>query len=426
MKHWGLFLFALAFAACHDDNQPEPQPDYYITPEEDEIETDCNGVKQRIAVSSNCDWHPGAVPEWCVVQKITADGKEYLDVEVLPNTEETSRDTTIPLLYGRRIATATLTVTQSGKEPVDRLKWSLFSIYPVLYNPDATYEVLEDNITRRYQISGKAVFTNPSWRKQIFPGNAISCRSDMLTLTDYQDKFTFNPITLCTAAAVGSELAFRDLPEPSYEKFNEWIREITVALPKEGLGLIYNNIPTQYYSYRHLHLLGVGNLGLKLDELISGKPYTEKEMAKSTGLIYDFTYNWFSTIMDFPDKPINETISDEDRRDLRFINNVYFGITALLLVETNYGYTEANRVTRKIMKGEELNGEETKIGNDLTAYYIYFDKSGTLRTETGGRILIGKYFHDITTLEGGIVPLCFTTFTASGNEGQMEVTFDLL
>ena len=418
MKHWGLFLFALALAACHDDNQPEPQPDYYITPEDDEIEADCNGVKQRIAVSSNCDWHPGAVPEWCVVQKITADGKEYLDVEVLPNTEETSRDTTIPLLYGRRIATATLTVTQSGKEKTNMLPWSPFFSLGLA---SAEYELLENNVTRRYRITGQQAFVTPSFRKQIFPGNLINRHTDNRTLTDYFNKYTFNPIHY---SAFVNRVLYENEAQPSLDALDEMVRQITAELPIQNHKFNFSD-PVQYLSYRHLHLLGAGNLGINLEEMISGKPYTKKEMERRTGMIFTYEQTLFNITMDLPDKLICELVDEEELPNLSYINNIAYGTFALLLIESNDDFVAVKRVIKQIMSGSSLSDEDLKIRDALDVWHINFDNYGA-HTIRGNYTLILKSIARIYPPTTDIIPIKFeTTKLRDDSVGTMEVTFDL-
>lgn len=95
MKHWGLFLLAFSFAACQDDRPGDvpTEQTYYITPEHESVEAGSTGLQARIAVSSNCNWQVGKVPEWCIVQKTSAGEREYLDITVQYNDDETPRNT---------------------------------------------------------------------------------------------------------------------------------------------------------------------------------------------------------------------------------------------------------------------------------------------------------------------------------------------
>lgn len=418
MKHWGLFLFALAFTACRNDGlSDKPGETYYITPEEGTIETDYTGIRKRIPVASNCDWHPGTVPEWCIVEKTTSEGKEYLDLEIRPNPGETPRETTIPLLYGRNIATASLSVSQSGKEHTDPLKWERFSINKL---SNAEYELSDDQITRKYRITGTVAFVAPTFMKQVYPGHLINRKTDNYRLTAY-DQYTYNPITVTiTSLAIKSS----EFSKPSFEATNELVQQAISNLSDRSVDFSAD-APVQYNSYRHLHLLGMGNLGISLNQLITGRPYTDKEMARKTGIIYNYSHALFNVSMDYPEKLVEETIGKEELPDLVYINSVIYGKTSLLLVESDDDFTTVKVLISKIANNENLSDNEVKIKDKLDIWYIYFDTYGT-HTIRGGSSLIGRCIEEMQSLKTGIIPLNFTVNNLEDNSvGEMEIDLEL-
>ena len=418
MKHWGLFLFALAFTACRNDGlSDKPGETYYITPEEGAIETDYAGIRKRIPVASNCDWHPGTVPEWCIVEKTTSEGKEYLDLEIRPNPGETPRETTIPLLYGRNIATASLSVSQSGKEHTDPLKWECFSINKLA---NAEYELSDDQITRKYRITGTVAFVAPTFMKQVYPGHLINRKADNYRLTAY-DQYTYNPITVTITSPA---IKISEFPKPSFEATNELAQQAISNLSDRSVNFIAD-APVQYNSYRHLHLLGMGNLGISLNQLITGRPYTDKEMARKTGIIYNYSHALFNVSMDYPEKLVEETIGKEELPDLVYINSVIYGKTSLLLVESDDDFTTVKVLISKIANNENLSDNEVKIKDKLDIWYIYFDTYGA-HTIRGGSSLIGRCIEEMQSLKTGIIPLNFTVNNLEDNSvGEMEIDLEL-
>ena len=174
IKHLGLFLLTLAFVACHDDTPKQP---YYITINENKVVTDYAGIQKRIEVTSNCDWSIGVIPKWCIIEKVAVDNTKYLDVQVLPNDTETPREATITLSYSHdryKLTAAELFISQSGQEKpeYDPLQWHTFAVNK--FN-DNKYDLLLDNVTRKYRIMAEQSFINPAFKTQVFPGHLINC-----------------------------------------------------------------------------------------------------------------------------------------------------------------------------------------------------------------------------------------------------------
>ena len=418
MKHWGLFLLAFSFTACHGDRPGDcpPEQTYYITPENDGIDAGSTGLQARIAVSSNCNWNVGKIPEWCVVKKTSAKGREYLDITVRDNDGETPRNADIPLFFGRGLASASLSVSQDGKEAVEPLQWATF--------PDKgpirmESELQEDQSTRRYLITWNQLFAAPAFAKQVYPGHLIDRRTDYSRLIAY-DRYTYNPITV---TVINSRFHSEDLPAPSYDATNALAQKAIAEQPTQN-GEFYF-YPVRYNSYRHLHLLGKGNLGLDLVGLITGgRSYTDKEMERQTGIIYTYSRTLFSIVMDYPEKLIEETIGGDEISDMVYINSVNYGRTALLLVESDADFPEVNSVIFQIIRNTPLDDRESKIKNELTCRYVYFDNSGAHVSTGEASYLIGRYIDGAQS--GAIIPVGFTVNEFAGNGvGEMEVELEL-
>lgn len=407
MRTFIFFLFII-LTSCHDKAQI---PGDFITPEENMISTDCNGVRKRIAIRSNGDWSIGETPPWCIALKVAGDGTDLLEVEILPNETETLRKMTIVLTLGRK--STSIRVTQTGMEPGDPLQWHTFAFNTLT---DQQYAVLPDN-SRNYSLAARQFFINPAFAGEVFPGHIIDRHTDTRSLTGH-DRFTYRPVQLSALANgtfYGQELI------PSLDGFREFMQPILDELPTQS-GAFHYSSPMRYHSYRHLHLLGIGNMGLSLDEVLTGKPYMTKEMAKCTGMIYNYSSELFTVLMDMPEKLIEEEVAAEELSDMLYIQSITYGRTALMLVESHSEFKAAKGVVQKIIESECLTDREGAIAEELDVCYLWFDRDGTLKTARGGRELIGRFAGEIATLD--IVPLSFTTNRlADHTVGELQIAF---
>ena len=91
--------------------------------------------------------------------------------------------------------------------------------------------------------------------RRFSPGNLIDRHAPGRKLTDYADKYTFNPIILAA-----STYGIKELAKPSLEATNAWVKELVAKSPHQSSGFFCQS-PIRYTSYRQLHLLGLGNAG---------------------------------------------------------------------------------------------------------------------------------------------------------------------
>lgn len=403
-----IFFLLIILTSCHDKTKI---PGDYITPEENVIATDCNGVRKRIPVRSNGDWTIDDTPPWCIALKAAGDGEDFLEIDILPNDTETLRETTIVLTLGR--TSALIRVTQTGLEPEDPLQWHTFAFNTLT---DQQYAVLPDN-SRNYSLAARQFFINPAFAGEVFPGHIIDRHTNTRSLTGH-DRFTYRPVQL--SALVNGTFFGQELI-PSFDGFREFVQPILDELPAQS-GAFHYSSPMRYHSYRHLHLLGVGNMGLSLDEVLTGKPYTAKEMNKRTGMIYNYSSELFTVLMDQPEKLIEEEVTGKELSDMLYIQSITYGSTALMLVESDFEFKAAKGVVQKIIRSERLTDQEAAIGEELDVCYLRFDRDGILKTARGGRDLIGRFAGEIATLE--IVPLSFTTNRlADHTVGELQIVF---
>lgn len=172
-----------------------------------------------------------------------------------------------------------------------------------------------------------------------------------------------------------------------------------------------------YTSYRQLYLLGMSNLGLSLDEMVSGKPYQEQEMGKRTGLIYTYSSKIFDAIMDYP-----PASAFSKRPNTAYVIGVGYGKTASLLIETDHDYATAKNVVNKIIGKQALTEAETQIKQELDVYYLYFEADNQAKLVKGNSDLIGRFTSELNELP--ILPLNFVV-VKSKDYSVGEVTIGL-
>lgn len=393
MRRIGIFIFLFLVVACRNSNSDS---EYYISLLENNIVINSAGGKKQILISANCEWTILDTPNWCVAKKIIEENKEYLYIDILPNDTKNSRNTILYLRFENIYKS--VSIHQNGENTEASLPWYTFPM-----NTFTDVQIENNNTTQFYQITSEALFVNPKMKQQVFLGNLINTQiGDMMHLTDYYNKYTYNTISVTS-----NDGKIQKLLTPSFNEFNDFVEEIIAITPEQNLKLNISS-PIQYTSYKHLHLLGQGNIGFNLDEMVGGRPYYECEMKHRTGILYTFAQDCFSVIMDYPQLLINESIEEPELSSIAYINSITFGKTALLFIEGDFDFATISNVVTKIMKSKELNTYDIHIKDNLAIWLLSFDKNGE-HFENGDFTLIHKYIKDQTTFNSRqIIPLYFS------------------
>lgn len=410
-----LLLFLLIFTACDDHQQVE---DYSISLSEDKITTDYTGITQTIKVQSNDDnWNilSSSIPEWCNIEKKKS-STYNVEITISPNHTFQSREATITFIYEDK--SCSLYISQEGIQNKSSLDWHTF---PVNSFSSVEYDSENNNTERNYRISANEIYINSSIKDKIYHGNLIQKKLNGISGVKETTQYSYNPIT--TSAFVNGKFYSRESVYPSFENTNGLYDEVKSKTPTQNISFSYQTSPIQYNSYKHLNLLGVGNLGLKLDEIITGKSYTQNELKNRTGLIYSYCNILFNTTMDLPANLIKETIPENEKKELSYISNINYGKMAFLIVETDYDYKTSTLVIGKIMKGLPLTEDEEKVKSSINANYLFFNKDGNINT-TKGIDVISMFVSEIK--DQPIIPLSFSINTYNNNSvGDFELTFKM-
>ena len=403
-----IYAFVLLICvACGSDHDPEVD---YLTLSSRHISTESEGTSRVITVNSTSDWTivESSVPSWCTIDEQTEDG---FKITILPN--HTFNDREVEILTKNTTTSNSIDISQCGIKNKTSLEWHTFPV-------NSFSEVNYDDATNEYTVGSREMFITSSIRNQIFHGDII--KESYVQGEDLQQEgnYTFNPITI--SAFVGGNLYSRESVIPSKEVTNSLFNDVVSDYPTQSVQFVASS-PIQFNSYKHLHLLGVGNLGLKLDEITTGKSYVEHEMGNRTGLIYTYSSVLFHTIMDLVPNLIQQGIPEGEVDHLAYISTIGYGKTACLIVETDYDYNFSKLVVNKLMHNEELNEEEKKVLDGLTATYLFFQEDGTLSVSNGYQA-ISAYTTGFDAQP--IVPLTFVASDLQDNSlATLKFTFEM-
>lgn len=410
-----ILLSLLVFTACKDIAQEE---DYTISLSEDKIIADYAGITNTITVySKDGNWKilPASIPEWTTVEKVNGSDSN-VEIAISPNNTFKNREATIKFISENN--TCFLYISQEGIQNKSSLDWYTFPVNSFL---DVKYDSENSNSSRNYRISANDVYVSSSIKDRIYHGGFIQKKVNGVSEAKGMMHYSYNPISI--SAFVNGKFYSRESIIPSPENTKELYDEIRANIPKQNGTFFYQTSPIQYNSYKHLHLLGIGNLGLKLDEIVAGKSYLENELENRTGLIYSYCNVLFNITMDLPSNLVKETIGDDDKKELYYINNIKYGRMAFLFLETDYDYNTSSIVISKVMKNLQLSDNEEKVKNSINASYIYFNEDHSVNIIRGFDV-IRMFVTEVN--DQPIIPLSFSINTYDRNSvGNFEFAFKI-
>lgn len=408
-----LAILLLSMISCEKNNE-----ETYINLSESEILAPSEGLNKSIHISTNSKLDISEMPDWCQLlvsgnsDSSNISGELTLHVIVRRNLTYQPREGQIRLKIESKIQD--IIVKQEAVSKDTTFNWVTFHVNNF---QTVTFDKINNN-QRIYLFPSEEHFVNPSFVNNVFPGNIVAEKQTSVTeLFDYQH-YHYNPVTI--GAFVRSKAYIETLDKPSKIGLDKLTDSIIRSNPSQSESFYYSSSPALYYSHRQLHLWGMGNLGLELDKLIAGESYSTKEMAKAVGLIYSYNQKLFSIILDNPEKLTQEELGDPG---LCFINQISYGKTAFLIVESDYDAAIVNAIVKKKLNGEPLDLSQAPIASQLKVYYLYFTRQGA-QLVSGNENVISEYVSGMSKNE--ILPLSFTVNKcADFSRGILKYEFTL-
>ncbi|MDR2951517.1 MAG: BACON domain-containing protein [Prevotella sp.] len=340
------------------------------------------GEDKVIKLTTNTKWEVNDVPDWITVNPMSGDKSAEITIKATRYEGVQGRQAAITFTDGK--IKETLTLSQVGRKDILRPpSLPIFRFNSVKFS--TKFDDFEINATRLY--------INPAISDKIYLGNLIC--PDATSNTDIHEftGYTFNPVTISTPTYVSSGEITKTYV-PSLAEQNAFAKQIMDSKPSLSQDITKSDY-TEYYSRKELHAIGMVNMGIKLDEVISGSSYKNADMEKECGIIYSFKRNLFSFDMDSPDDPdslTKETIKAEDMaKGVSYVMSVSYGRIGLLVIESDYLAEDVRKAVDRVMHDGLLLEKETKIIESSNFYHIHFDNNGDLLMDSGKADVIKAY-----------------------------------
>lgn len=335
------------------------------------------GVK-RIKLTTNRPWKISEYYyKWISVSPTSGEGSAEITIEVNENRNRDMRH--VYLQINGEEMQKMLYISQYGLS--DYLRIPSLPIFPFKkfsYNQN-TGRVLTNSL-----------FINPEIKDKIYLGNLVGHNSESNIYIPEFTGYTFNPITVSTPAPIDGEVVKNFIP--SSEEQDAFARQIAEQLHNQSdLNTIKDNA-IEFYTHKELRTIGSVNLGVKLDEVVSGYSHAEKEMSRKYGLIYSFKHTLFTLDMDFPEKLIKEELKEADKaKGVSYVSSVDYGSVGLLVVESDTDSRDVKNAINKVLKSESLSAQENDLLLAVDICYVYFDKEKNVQTLKGYPDAVNAY-----------------------------------
>ena len=367
------------------------------------------GIK-RIKLTTNRPWKMSEnFYRWISVSPSSGEGSAEITIEVKENRNPGMRHLYVSII-GENMQ-SDLLINQFGLSDVIRLPWlPIFRFKQMSSNQDL-YSVLTNNL-----------FINPAIRDEIYVGNLVCHTTQSNTNIPELTGYTFNPITVSTSAPV-AEVMKTYIPSPIEQE--TFARQIVGNISTQSGTLVEDKGQFEFYTHKQLHTVGMVNLGVKLDEIMSDVSFKEKEMTRKYGLIYSFKRTFFTLDIDIPKKLIKEELKDADKaKGASYVSSVGYGRVGLLIVESDTESRDVKLAIDKVLADEPLSPEETSLLSTVDLCYVYFDEDKNVQVQKGSLDVVNAYKDGINAGADHIYPLEFTLANYLDNSpGNISFTF---
>lgn len=347
------------------------EADPFIQFEHDYVDLSVFGDEKTFELKTNRPWrikNVEDIPEWLSISpRSGGDQSTTLTFKVNENRLLKQRD--VQLSFTIEDVQRNLSVTQTGQR--DIMIGPFLSIFK-------GKEMGFSNIFTYCDVKTDSMFVNPNITDKIFLGNLVSHNItngvDIPQFTGY----SFQPVTVTSTVSDKTyELT------PSLSQQNTVVNDIISMRPStESSVKVYND--SEFFTYRLLHAIGMVNLGIKLDEIVTGESYAQKEMEEKYGLIYSFKRIAFTLDLNLDKEKslINEPLKETDRsKGISYVSSVSYGNLGLLIVQSVTDSQEIKAAIDKFLNNSSLSPEETARINAVEMCYVYFDNHNQVRSE---------------------------------------------
>ena len=217
--------------------------------------------------------------------------------------------------------------------------------------------------------------------------------------------YTFNPIDVYTTARIENVTTTFS---PSREAQDAFVESIIDQNPRQSGTMNIDKGGIEYYTRKQLHTIGMINLGVKLDELVSGYSFSQQEMTKPYGMIFSFKHIHFRVGMDYGINLIKEKLREDDlAKGVSYVSSISYGRIGLLIVESDVEPQIMKYIINKISGGDILTNEEIGHIESADITHIHFLNEGKIDCKKGGLDAITSYIKTIKNAKENIYMVDF-------------------
>jgi hypothetical protein len=367
----------------------------FIETDKEQLYISSEGGEQKIKLTTNRAWKISPIPRWITITPVNGDRSTEITIKVEENRQPEERK--VDFVISAENVTKAVNITQPGLRDVI---WG--PVLPVFSFKKVSFSIELKN----YEIEAKSLFVNPNIKDKIFLGSLISHNPGSNTTIPAFTGYTFNPVTVHTSAVV-QEATATFLPSPEAQAV--FAKDILAQDPEQQQSFFADKRGSEFYTYKQLHTVGMINIGVKLDELVSGSPFTRQEMIKRYGIIFSFKQILFSIDMDIPEKLIREEMSEADlAKGVSYVSSVSYGRIGLLIVESNTDSRDLRVLINKVLENETLTTAETATIQSAEISHVCFTNDNEVKIKKGGLDAIESYKEAILNTNDNVYPVDFS------------------
>ncbi len=369
-------LIAL-FTTCGDDNKEIREDTLKLN--KSSITVSHERTLESIELIATEKWNAEDIPNWITLSLEFGEKSEKIEIEIKENTSIYKREANIRFVSNS--AVKYLRIEQDGFSEDTMLPWlGMFGAEKMTY----------DKTSDSYSVESKKLFANTNIINKIYLSNLVSQNATPHTDIPQFTGYTFNPTTIFTHQMTVDPIDYT----PSLTAHNAYVKTIIDSKPKQSQSWQSDGGSTEFFSYKHLHNIGMINLGIKLDELIAGKPFTQTKMSKKYGFIYTFKHILFMVATDFPygGDVVKEELKAEDKaKGVSYISSVGYGRVGFLVVETDSDPAKIRVIINKINLNGALSSEEETLLQSCDISNVSFDNNNHVQILKGHRDAVDAY-----------------------------------
>jgi len=355
-----------------------------------------DGGPITLKIVTNQPWRVAELPYWASASRLSGNKTEEFFIWIPEHRVKNGRTGNIVITAGD--LKETLEITQYGLN--DYLRSPGLGIFS---HNSITFTSKRD----RYGMEMTRMFINPGIKKKVYVGSLVSHNADPHTDIPAFTGYTLHPVTVSASSTNFKSKTF----VPSREEQDVMAKEVMARNPNESAWFRYDNGTTEFYDYKHLYAIGMANLGVKLDEVVSGASFTQQEMGRTFGMIYAFKNTLFSLEMDIPSHSITrEPLTEADKaQGVSYVSSVLYGKVGLLVIESDIDSRKLKPLIDSLLKqdGYILAEEENSWIQASHFTYVYFSNEGEVQALRGKLDAIQAYKEGIADTKENIYPVEF-------------------